>query len=87
MYGYEYEEDEEEDDNEFGLEDNLQVQNKDHYSELQQESFVTIEIQSDIINDNINLNEVHDDTPIRELLVNITRDLLYQIFKRIFCFS
>ena len=51
----------------------------DNYSEYTQQGFVTIQIQSDI-NDNINLNEVHDDTPIRELLVSIKRDLLFQIY-------
>jgi len=72
------------DDNEIGLEHDFHVQNNDN-SERQQQGFVTIQIQSDS-NDNINLDGVHDDTTIRELLVNIKRFSIYNLFYNFFFF-
>jgi len=61
------------------------VQNTEN-SALQQQSYITLHVQSDSNDSSINLDQVHDDTSIRELLVNFKQFFISNLFNNFLLF-
>ena len=64
--------DDADDDYDYGIQ-LAEVQKKNESSELQNEGFITLQVQSDFNNNSINLNEDPDNTPLGQLAVNFKR--------------
>jgi hypothetical protein len=65
-----------EDDNDIDDDDGIHKLNNAS-SEQQQEGFITLQVQSDLNDNSINLAEVPDDTPLGQLLVNFKRFTIF----------